>query len=641
MLLRRLVDLSTTLGSSIPAFYKVRSVRWQLDLTADGQLAQPELVDLADPTDPARRNGVNRATPYLTRTRAIAPCLGTDSLEYVLGWSDTPERQDWVDQCHTAFANLFTSWAAERHTEPAARAVEQFFRAGYGSGVNRHEGWEPRQVVQLSVEGRAITDLPSAQLYWATEAARRKGGGGTRVGVCLVCGESRALVDTLPQQLNMGLVPLATQNAALVSVNRPIHTYDHSTGLASSVPICMDCAQRSVAALTHVLGAADSHLRFGDSRMAWWTLGAAPLNLDDTLAVHDPETVASLIHRVRRTAMAPTAELQSARFCAVMLAGNVSRVMIRDWIDMPLASVERNIADWFTDHRLEVPSRTGDPDRATGYQPLWLLVLATGRAQKNADGRREYARLDAKNAQRPHDIGRQLLGAAVLRQPLPGSLLAHLVTRIRTDGHLDAPRASLLRLALTRNPTTKENPLPGLDPDNRDPAYLAGRVFADLENLQQAASGHGGSDRAINTTFTDRYFSGAVTNPRVAVVQGRQLATAWMKKLRRSNPGLAVLLDRDLTALFTLFDPATGVPGRLGITGQALFLLGYHHQRADRMQRRIDAATRRETTSPPDSSPTSNITVDPHDPAAATATSGTDHEEAALSQAGLTEGNPA
>jgi CRISPR-associated protein Csd1 len=170
---------------------------------------------------------------------------------------------------------------------------------------------------------------------------------------------------------------------------------------------------------------------------------------------------------------------------------------------------------------------------------------------------------------------------------LPSSLLGHLVTRARTDRRMDDPRAALLRLLLTRIPNPRTEATSVLDPANRDPAYLAGRVFATLESIQYAVS----RDNQPNTTFADRYFAGAVANPRVALVQGRQLATAWLKRIRRSAPGTAVALDRRLTELLDLFDVGQGLPGRIDLQRQAAFLLGYHHQRAhDFRQARARAA---------------------------------------------------
>jgi CRISPR-associated protein Csd1 len=595
MLLQRLVVLSETLESAVPAFYKTTPVRWQLNLTATGQLADPQLVDLADLSDKKRKHGILRAVPYVTKTSGDAPAVGTDTGEYLLGWYATDSEEDQVTKRKArAEKRLLISRAqhlqwSQSVNDPRASAVVSFLSGGDVHAVARPCDWEPHQLIQLAVSGVPVADLPTTRTFWAGEAARRKTAGDHTAGICLVCGQARPLSKTLPQQLPQGLVPLAAmQGAALVSANKSIHTYDHTANLSSTIPICIECGRRAVEALIHVLADERSHLRFGDSRLAWWTVDADPVDLVDTLAVHDPESVASLVDRVRRTATAPTTGLEPARFCALTLAGNRSRVMIRDWVDMPLSALEHNVAAWFIDHRI------ANPQGKSGYQPLWLLALATGRSIKGKDGHHEYARLDAKGAQRPDDVGRALLRAALLAKPLPASLLAHLVTRIRTDGHLDDPRAALLRLALTRTPhPTKETPMPGLDPANRDPAYLAGRIFAALENLQDATSGR---DASVNATFVDRYFAGAVANPRIALVQGRQLAAAWLKKLRRTNGGLAAVLDRQLTDLFDLLDATGGIPGRIGIADQATFLLGYHHQRANTLRRRIAAADARKIT---------------------------------------------
>jgi CRISPR-associated protein Csd1 len=525
MLLQRLVSLSRTLDSDIPAFYAVQSVRWQLNLTADGELASPELLDLADPSDKARKNGVRRAVPSITKTSGDAPAVGTDTGEYLLGWFEVEgsddeirKRQIRAEKRVVLSRNIHQRWA-ESLQDPRSAAVASFFDGSDVQAVIRPSEWRANQRIQVAVAGIPAADLPILRTFWAREAQRRKSGDGkASLGLCLVCGGIGSLLDTLPQQLNLRLTPLATRNAALVSANKQIHTYDHTDKLVSTIPICIDCGRRAVDGLSHVLGDEHSHLQFGDSRLAWWTVNADPIDLVETLAVNDPETVASLVDRVRRTGAAPTDNgIELERFCAITVAGNVSRVMIRDWIDMPLTSLERNVAEWFTDHRID------NPHDRSGYQPLWLLVLATGKSTVVRDARREYARLDAKGAQRPDDVGRALLRSALLRKPLPASLLSHLVTRIRTDRHLDDPRAALLRLALTRIlPPTKETPMPGLDTANRDPAYLAGRIFAALENVQDATRGR---QESVNTTFVDRYFAGAVANPRIALVQGRSLAS--------------------------------------------------------------------------------------------------------------------
>jgi CRISPR-associated protein Csd1 len=135
-----------------------------------------------------------------------------------------------------------------------------------------------------------------------------------------------------------------------------------------------------------------------------------------------------------------------------------------------------------------------------------------------------YADFGAKGADRPDGVQRDLSRTALHGVPLPSSLLVHVVHRIRTDGCLDDARPSLIRLALTRSSRTAERPMPDLDPSNTDPAYVAGRVFAALEQIQYDVS-----EGRLNTTYGDRYVAGAITNPQTALVNGRRDTNAWLR----------------------------------------------------------------------------------------------------------------
>ena len=121
--------------------------------------------------------------------------------------------------------------------------------------------------------------------------------------------------------------------------------------------------------------------------------------------------------------------------------------------------------------------------------------------------------------------------------------------------------------------------MPALNPPHRQPAYLAGQVFAVLEDIQLSAARAGG-DEAPGVTFTDRYFARAVTSPAVALVAGRRDARAWLKKLRRERPTWATAAERRLDDLFGQIAAAGGIPHGAVLADQAAFILGYHQQRA-------------------------------------------------------------
>lgn len=325
----------------------------------------------------------------------------------------------------------------------------------------------------------------------------------------------------------------------------------------------------------------------------WWISGG-----DDTVVrqLHKPDvaTITALLQTVHHPTMpVPSAGKRRAaeRFHSLTVGGNVARVMVRDWVEMPLTEVEDNIIGWFDQH--QIASRW----RGARFHSIGRLALVTGQWQR-AQGQRgsgQYAPFGSKGSQRPDQVYRDLMRAALRGRPLPGSLLVHLLNRIRTDGHVDDARAALLRLAVVRSSslTNSETLMADLDETYTDPAYVSGRLFAAYEQLQhdthyepdQTAGKDKDTATRVNVTFADRYFAGAVTNPRTALLAGASLAQAWLTKLhRRHKTGAAVSTQKRIGELYRLLDAQGGLPARLTPQQQARFVVGYHHQRAHQFQ---------------------------------------------------------
>jgi hypothetical protein len=118
---------------------------------------------------------------------------------------------------------------------------------------------------------------------------------------------------------------------------------------------------------------------------------------------------------------------------------------------------------------------------------------------------------------------------------------------------------------------SKEDPMVQLDPDNRDPAYLCGRLLAVLEAVQRAAI------PGVEATITDRFFGTASSAP--ASVFGRLIrgSQAHLGKLRKERRGTYEALQRRLEEIQA---GLTTFPKTLTLEQQGLFSLGYYHQRA-------------------------------------------------------------
>lgn len=575
MLLKRLTEYAATQPEAAP-FHRERRFLWQLELDGDGRARSTTLTPLVEPDATGKQRGVPHRTPAAVRTAGVAANLAADDVQYVLGWPDAASKPGRVAQCHTAFVDLIQRWAASPAAahDPIPAALAAFYRTGGVAALTPPEAFTAKDGVVILVGGTHAHQAPSAPAFWAEEVARRKGS--ARHGQCLVCGELRPLLDTVPGKIPQRLVPGASNDAALVSVNAAVFGYDLTTQLAAT-PLCLECGEAVTSGLHALLDSPTNTTTAPgqDSKLAWWVVGGSdrPVRL---LFAPKPRDVVELLRSVHRGRKPVPGKKLDERFHSVTVGGNIARIVVRDWVEMPLAAVEDNVARWFDEH--EITSRSGDQ-----YHSIGRLALVTGRWQ-GAPG--AYTAFAEKGDGRPKGIYRDLMRAALRGTPLPRAVLTHVVGRIRADRRVDDARVALLRLALTRTPnSSQEKPMPGLDPDSTDPAYVAGRLFAAYEKLQYDAHHPSAKDKKrpkdnLNVTFADRYLAGAIANPRIALLNGARDARAWLRKLRRSNGGLATNNEKSILELHDRLDREGGYPSRLTPEEQARFVIGYHHQRA-------------------------------------------------------------
>ena len=109
-----------------------------------------------------------------------------------------------------------------------------------------------------------------------------------------------------------------------------------------------------------------------------------------------------------------------------------------------------------------------------------------------------------------------------------------------------------------------------LDPENKDTAYVSGKMFAVLESIQRAALGK------TNAGIRERFFSAASTNPASAFGRLLKNAQNHLTKLKSEKPGLAVVLDKELQALVAdIYE----LPAIFSLEEQGQFAIGYYHQK--------------------------------------------------------------
>lgn len=163
------------------------------------------------------------------------------------------------------------------------------------------------------------------------------------------------------------------------------------------------------------------------------------------------------------------------------------------------------------------------------------------------------------------------------------------ITRIRTDKdteenkylRLNDARAGLVKACLTRH--TKEEIKMALDYDNKNQAYLCGRLFACLEKIQQDSAGN-----TLNRTIGDAYFSAAMTKPAAVFPNLITLSKHHLAKIRKT-PGHESWATVDSKLQLEIMSKMESeFPKTLNIYDQGRFIIGYYQQREEFFKKKDD-----------------------------------------------------
>ena len=572
MLLERLVEASTTLsGLDLgPPLYKVTPVRYQIELTEDGGYLN--LVRLTG--DASRRNdrGMPLVVPTRVRAYAIKPILFADNGEYTLGRARDSAKQSRVGISHAAYVTLVRA-CAEETGEPDVQAVARFYTEHDLATLILPDDFDPGATITFGVAGRRPVDLPAVQRFWLRYAGIPEDADAADLAQCLVCSQLRPPVERLQFKIK-GIPGGQTSGTSLISANADAF---ESYGLKASrvSPICQDCAERFSKALNYLLATPSYHLRAAPLIYAFWT--RAPVTFNFAAIITDPNgtgasEVAELL-RAPHTGRTGALVIDETTFHVVALSASGGRAVVRDWLDTTISSVQRTLARYFSLQRIR------NLDGETRFFALYELIRATLR--------------DGDQGEPSPMTPQALLRVAVGGGPLPLWLLARVLGRLRAGDRLTPARAALIKMVLlSEQPPRERETMVDMDPQQRHPAYLCGRLFAVLDRIQREAI-------SPKATITDRFFGTASSAP--ATVFGRLVrgAQPHLGKLRKTRPNVAAALDIRLAEIMAGIQG--DFPATLMLREQGLFALGFYHERAAsiaaaRARRAAGQATEAEAT---------------------------------------------
>lgn len=560
-------------GSETPFMYALQSVRWDVRLNAEGTVR--DVQPLSSGKAKGKDLGKPLPAPNLVRTVGIKPRLLMDNAEYVLGLAKK-ENDKNTSRRHDAFKALVGA-CAEATQEPSVQAVARFlsrhdpatFRAEHLAGF---PDFAPDTNVMFSVDGVNPLDLPTVRQFWAAQFAQ--GGEDTGKGFraeCLITGEFGPVMEREPVKIK-GIQGGQTSGMNFISANAQAF---ESYGLEASrtAPVKFAAAEQYANGLNRLLADPDTSLKIGGVTYAFWTgAGAVPLIGP---ALREPEQVlpGRFTARVKREKKQRPEDVRQtlwglfsgqqpslkpgAAFFAVGMTPSGSRIAVRTHLTSSVQDAIFRLSDYFAAQMLVA---VNEKDEGRVYD-LRTLVSSMYR-----DINKDHTAPDVD----------ALVQHALSGQPLPQAFLVRLAARSRADEYrVTRPRAVLTKLVLLsrdwKEIQMNTETLAALNPDQPEPAYHLGRLLAVLDDVQ-------GSVMKANTTLVDRFYGSMSTTPYAVVGRLIQGSQAHLQKLRKENEPAYRAKQSELEGVMGRLKDIPVRP--LTTPQQALFALGYYHQRA-------------------------------------------------------------
>ena len=440
--------------------------------------------------------------------------------------------------------------------------------------------------------------------------------------LCSICGKSDYPVTSAPHGMIKRVPSGQSSGSALVSYNeKAFESYGFSSNENAS--ICSACARNYVEGLNYLLGHGElrqnekgkgknkEYFHYSnrkniasDTALIFWTRNGQDIQeveQVDNPAEHSQdifelmksreleqersvdktrdEDLALILATPASARQNSLESVEADRFYACILSGAAARVAIRSWIETSASFIKANVVQWFQD--ISIYAYNFDTQEYEVHIfPIRELVAACAVHRKSEQGGQSVYKADSDDSFLGR-AGAMLWQVALLGTVPPRTLLDRILRRIRMEeGRVTPARVALLRLILNRNmQTTKQEGREmqdRLDESNKSTAYIAGRIFAVLENIQKSALG-----KDLNATIRDRFFSSASTSPAATFGRLFKLSQHHLGKMRGEKDALVGYFDKQLALLCANIDV---FPVFFSLEEQGQFCIGYYHERSTKFE---------------------------------------------------------
>lgn len=556
-----------------PLGFSRQKISFEVVLNADGSLHAFQ---------DARRDDGGRTVPRLLIVPGQAKPSGSginpgflwDNAPYMLGFKADDPKPERTRKAFEAFRDRHAALEREINDEAfaaACRFLRNWSPDRSADHANLAELAAAFGVFRIAGEHGYVHDRPKVKTWWnarigaETDAPRAPS---------LISGEVQPIARLHEPKIK-GVRGAQSAGATLVAFNADSYE-SYGKSQSFNAPVGVDDAFKYCTALNRLTTARDRQVHLADATVVFWSEQPTQIEEDffgvfESPAAEDTATVDRLkgfFNRLRRAADGlPFGDDADVPFYVLGLSPNAARVSVRFW----LVGTVQQFAERLGQHLADVELAGAPPNMS----PITLQ------------------RIIDQTARERDDI-QPLLGGAVLQAVLTGglyptSLVAAVLRRIRADGQTGGPnghiRAAVLKAYLMRKArrnNEKENLSMSLQKDNPNAAYHIGRLFCALQQAQVESH----KPTEINRTIMEGFVGPASSTPAMAFARLLKLNRHHMASLptterERRERGCYRLRSYYERLVDEICGQVTTIPKHLSFDEQALFFVGYYHQRQD------------------------------------------------------------
>lgn len=572
MILQALIAYAEREGLGDADFEPV-GVRWQIPLTADGRLSADPISLVENPGEkkqrPKRLVRPKSDPDFVSHGRAYFLC---DTLERSTVFLDDDAKTEKRRINQAYYVALLEEAAKDCPAHKNSLLVVVGFLRDETQTKLLHQRLlgvkaKTSENAVFAVDGVSLLEMPDLKSWWRKKNQQQRSQQEVISAVCLATGKVDAICRTT------GFIKLLGEETKLISFNKECPAFEsYDLSQAANAAIGVGAEENVRAALnTLIEKSRDQNLVFNDTAYLHWTREPIAHDPLDLLTTSDPDGVAHLLQSIRGGERQVGFDT-NAYYC-LGLSGNGARIVVRDWLETTVGSVQKAVAAWFDG------SEIIDPDGVSlrsGHK-FGAILYAMVRAE-----------LDELQPALPAALFYAILRGAPV--PLPRTALAAALRRQsldqrkpddQRDPRLNPARLGLIRAVLNRLPDQSIFMTKQLDPACSNSAYLCGRLFAVFDRLQYLAQGQ------LNAGISERFYASACVTP--SLVMGRLFRNAQFH-LAKAGGGIAENIRKDFEEITTALGDE--FPPTLTLEEQGRFALGFYHQKAD--YRRISTERRDE-----------------------------------------------